>query len=237
MLYKQTMMVFFFFLILIQPVHAEQTLVLSTPANPPYHYPDQTGTLDLLMKEAFSRIDIKVSLNQYSPEKALIKANMGETDGDAVRIGGLGSLYSNLLQVPAIAFQANFVVFTKKSKIKLNSWKDLKSYNVGIIKGHKISEKMVPQTQSLTKSLDLESLFKLLKNNKIDIAVCEQTFGLEMVKKLGMADTVITDPPLAKLLFYIYLHKKHELFVPKLIKAINEMHLDGTYNEIMNKPK
>ncbi len=234
MLCKRILLVISFFLMMTLPLHAGQMLVLSTPANPPYHYPDQTGTIDLLIKEAFSRIDVNVTLNYYPPEEALTKADKGETDGDALRISGLGSLYPNLLQVPAIAFKANFSAFTKKSEIELDNWQDLKIYDVGIIKGHKITEKMVTKTRSLTKSNNLKSLFNLLANDKVDIVVCEQTFGFEMAKKLGMADINIVDPPLAESFFYIYLHKKHELLIPGLIKALNDMHLDGTYNKMMN---
>ncbi len=126
------------------------------------------------------------TMKYFPPEKALIKANRGETDGDAVRIGGISSLYPNLLQVPVVALKTNFVAFTKKTEIELTAWQDLESFNVGIIKGHKISEKMATRTRSLTKADDLESLFKLLKNDTVDIAVCEQTFVFEMVKILGM---------------------------------------------------
>ena len=222
-------------MILTSPIHAVQTLILSTPGQPPIHYPDQTGTLDLLIKEAFSRINIDVLLKYYPPKIALTKANSGETDGDAVRIGGISNLYPNLLQVPAVAWQGNFVAFTKNPKIKLAGWQDLRPFNVAIIEGHKISEKMVTRTQSLSRAKNVESLFKLLGNDKVDIAICEQTFGFEMTRKLNMKDTIVIYPPLAKLLFYIYLHKKHEILIPGLIKALNNMQIDGTYTKMMNQ--
>ena len=237
MLYKKILFIIFFSVIMTLPIHARQTLILSTPGQPPFHYPDQTGSIDLLLKEAFDRINVNVSLNYYPPEEALIKANKGETDGDAVRIGGISSLYPNLLQVPAVAFRGNFVAFTKNPKIELAGWQDLKSYNIGIVEGHKISEKMVTRTQSLSRVKNLESLFKLLQNDQVDIAICEQTFGFAMASKLNMKDAIAINPPLAKLLFYIYLHKKHEILIPGLIKTINDMHLDGTYNKIMNNSK
>ncbi len=236
MSYKRTLLVLSFFLMMTLPIYAEQTLVLSTGGSPPLHNLDQTGTLDLFIKEAFARIGVSVSFKHYPPEEALIKANKGETDGDAVRIDGISSLYPNLLQVPAIAFKTNFVAFTKNKEIEIAGWHDLKPYNVGVVKGLKISEKMVTQTISLTKSKDVKSLFNLLKNDKIDIAICEQTFGFKMAKKLGMTDIIIIEPPLAKLLLYIYLHRKHELLIPGLIKVLNDMQIDGTYNKIFNNP-
>ncbi len=65
------------FSIFIPPLHAEQTLVLNTPGHPPSHYPDQSGTIDQLMEEAFGRIDVQVTLKSLPPEEALINANNG----------------------------------------------------------------------------------------------------------------------------------------------------------------
>ena len=232
---RMFLVLIFLCIIVINPLYAQQTLVLSTPANPPLHYPDQTGTLDLLMKEAFNRIGVSVVIKHFPPEKALANADKGVTDGDAVRIGGLSNIYLNLLQVPAIAFQTDFVAFTKDPKLKIDGWAELKPYNVAIIKGHKISEKMATETRSLTKAENLKALFNLLKNDKVDVAICERMFGSQMARALKISDIVVIDPPLAELNFFVYLHKKHELLIPGLTKALNEMHIDGTYKRIMAK--
>ncbi len=189
------------------------------------------------MKEAFSRIDVDVALRHLDPEEALVNANEGKADGDAVRIDGLSILYPNLLQVPAIAFMTNFVAFLKKPESKLTEWNDLKPYDVAIIKGHKISEKMVLGTRSLTITENLESLFYLLKTNTVEVVVCEREFGTEMARKLNITEIIVSPPPLAKLSFFVYLHKKHEILIPGLIQAINEMHIDGSYNRIVDQKK
>ena len=230
---RMFLVLIFLCIIVINPLYAQQTLVLSTPGNPPLHYPDQTGTLDLLVKEAFNRIGVSVMIKHFPPEKALANADKGVTDGDAVRIGGLSNIYLNLLQVPAIALQTDFVAFTKDPKLKIGGWAELKPYNVAIIKGHKISEKMVTGTRSLTKAENLKALFNLLKNDKVDVAICERMFGSQMARTLKISDIVVIDPPLAELNFFVYLHKKHELLIPGLTKTINEMHIDGTYKRIM----
>ncbi|MCP3892095.1 MAG: amino acid ABC transporter substrate-binding protein [Desulfobulbaceae bacterium] len=189
------------------------------------------------MTEAFSRIDVDVVLRHLDPEEALVNANKGKADGDAVRIGGLSKLYPNLLQVPAIALMTNLVAFSKNPEFKLTEWNDLIPHNVAIIKGHKISEKMVVGTRSLTRANDLESLFNLLKTNMVEVVVCELGFGTEMARKLNITEIIVSEPPLAKLNFFVYLHKKHEILIPGLTKAINEMHIDGSYNRIVDQKK
>lgn len=214
------------------PALADRILSINTPGNPPLHYPDQTGILDLLTREAFTRIGAEVTIQHLPPERALINANAGLDDGDSARIGGLEKIYPNLLQVPAIIFDTAFVAFTLRKDLAINGWQDLKPYDVAIIRGHKISEQNVVGTHSLTKTDNVEMLFTLLKNNRADVVVCEQFFGFDMAKKIGLEDIRILDPPLATLDFFIYLHKRHRNIVPRLAEAIEKMHEDGTYDRI-----
>ncbi|MCK4786613.1 MAG: transporter substrate-binding domain-containing protein [Desulfobacteraceae bacterium] len=211
---------------------ARQTLTLNTAGNPPLHTPDQTGIIDLLVKEAFRRISKDVILQYLPPERALINANQGIEDGDMARIGGLSAAYPNLIQVPEKVFETDFVAFTRMKELQLRNWQDLQPYDVAVIKGHKISEQNVIGTRSLLKANNIEILFNLLKNKRADIVVCERLFGLAMKKKLHLDDVRIVKPPLASLDFFIYLHRKHESLVDELASALIEMREDGTYRKI-----
>lgn len=216
---------------------AQKTLILNTAGNAPLHRPQQNGIIDLLVKEAFSGINIEVYLQHLPAERALMNANLGIEDGDAARIGGLTEEYPNLIQVPARIFHTDFVAFTRDQQIIVTNWRDLEPYHVGIIVGHKISEANVKNTRSLTIADDTRILFTLLKNERVDIVVCEYFFGMDMVKQLGLTDVRTLSPPLATLDFYIYLHKKHALLVDGLVDSINQMNDNGTYSRIYRQGK
>ena len=205
--------------------------MLNTPGEPPYHYPDQTGIIDLWMKEAFARIGCKVSIDWQPPERGIENANRGIVDGDAGRIAGMSKRYPNLIPIPEKMMVSEFVAFTLNSKFRSAGWQSLRSYNVAIVRGHKISEENVVGTRSLFKARDAEVLFSLLNNNRVDVAVCEKLFGSLMAKKINPAIKAV-EPPLASRDFYLYLHKKHEPLVLKISAALKAMKRDGTYERL-----
>ncbi|MDH5297937.1 MAG: transporter substrate-binding domain-containing protein [Desulfobulbaceae bacterium] len=218
---------------LVPPVlPAQPSLVLNTAGRQPLHRPDQTGIIDRLLREAFGRIGIRVVIQHLPPERALLNANAGIEDGEAARVGGLSATYPNLIQVEEKVFTTDFVAFTNHRALPIRNWKDLQPYDVAIVRGHKISEKNVTGTRSLIKAENTELLFGLLKNNRADVVVCERIFGLAAAKDAGIAGVRVLEPPLARLDFFVYLHKKHAAMVPKLAKALKEMRADGSYRRI-----
>jgi polar amino acid transport system substrate-binding protein len=210
---------------------ATQRLILNTPGEPPYHYPDQTGIMDLWMKEAFARIGWEVIIDWQPPERGLENANRGIVDGDAGRIAGLSSRYENLIPVPEKIMVSEFVAFTLHSRYRPAGWQSLKPYNVAIVRGHKISEENVVGTRSLFKAANTEVLFSLLNSNRVDVAVCERLFGAMMAKKIN-PEIKVLEPPLARRDFYLYLHKKHEPLVGRIADAVKTMKRDGTYERL-----
>ena len=74
-----------FFLIFFSSsnLSALQHLTINTPGEPPYHYADQTGIVDLWVKEAFARIGVETTVDWQPPERGLVNANTGVIDGDA----------------------------------------------------------------------------------------------------------------------------------------------------------
>ncbi|MEW6221202.1 MAG: transporter substrate-binding domain-containing protein [Thermodesulfobacteriota bacterium] len=215
------------------PARAGQPLVLNTPGNPPWHYPDQSGIADRLAHEAFRRIGLEVVIQSLPAERALLNADAGLEDGDCGRIPGLSARYPHLVQVPAVYARADFVVFTRRSDLAIRSWQDLAPLDVAIIRGHKLAEQSLPQTRSLTSVDSVDLLFTLLVKDRVDVAICERLFGSHVREKRGLAAQVrILEPPLVTQDFFIYLHERHRAFVPALAAALQGMQDDGTYDRM-----
>jgi polar amino acid transport system substrate-binding protein len=210
---------------------ASERLKLNTPGEPPYHYPDQTGIIDLWMKEAFSRIGREVIVDWQPPERGIVNANNGIVDGDAGRIAGIGKQYSNLIQIPEKLMVADYVAFTLHSPFRPIGWQSLKPYHVAIIRGHKIAEANVVGTRSLMEVRDTEALFWVLNKNRVDVVVCERLFG-SMVAKMINSEIMVLEPPLARQDFYLYLNKKHEPLVSRISGALQAMKRDGAYERL-----
>ncbi len=213
---------------------AQEVLTLNTAVREPLHLPDQTGSLDLVIREIFNRIGRKVIIQAAPSERVLLNANQGIDDGEAARIGGLSEAYPNIIQIPEKIYDFNFVVFVKNAEFQPTGWETLKPYDVGIINGYKILERNIVGTRSLTKVESTDLLFTLLEKDRADVIVAIRVFGLETIKKRKLKGIKALSPPLAVKETFMYLHKKHKRdIVSRVAAALKEMKADGTYDRML----
>ncbi|MBU0674315.1 MAG: transporter substrate-binding domain-containing protein [Proteobacteria bacterium] len=216
--------------VFISPCHSASPpeLLITTPATPPYHYPDQTGFLDQWLKAAFQEIGVKVSVEWLPPERSLLNANEGLSDGDAIRIGGLEKEYPNLIRVPEVIFQGEYGAFSQTVEVLPQGWASLSPYDVGIIRGIKLTEQNLKEAHSIIRVENAQLLFGLLQQNRVDLVICERLFGLAVAKKMDIPCRFV-EPPLSSLELFLYLNQKHAGLVPELTTAIREMKKEGIF--------
>ncbi|MCP4117824.1 MAG: amino acid ABC transporter substrate-binding protein [Desulfobacteraceae bacterium] len=232
--YKILVLFFIGLCLCSSPVFARQPIIIGSDAAPPLSTTEQTGMLDLLVKEAFSRIGEKVIITPLPSERSLINANRGINDGDLVRINGMDRQYPNLVKVPEKICNFEFVAFSKNRDLKLSDWESLKPFSVGIITGWKILEKNV-QSEILTMVEKPELLFKLIINNRADMVIYNRHEGYGVIKTMNLQGIHVIEPPLKIREMFLYLNKKHLKLIPRLAKALGEMKKDGTFSAIVNK--
>jgi polar amino acid transport system substrate-binding protein len=222
-------------LCLTYSVHAQQTLEITTSMTSPLSNEDQTGFYDQVIIEAFKRIEQPINISHLPTERSITNANLGVTDGEFPRISGLDSLYNNLIQVPEKIVDFEFVAFTWRTDIQLTDWNSCKPYNVAIVRGWKILEANLANVKSLIMVKNQDVLFSLLAEHRADIVVYSRFEGLEIIRKLGLQNVWVLEPPLAKREMFLYLHKKHHLLVPEIAKQLRNLKLDGTYDRILEE--
>ncbi|VAX17201.1 hypothetical protein MNBD_NITROSPINAE02-347 [hydrothermal vent metagenome] len=212
---------------------AQPQITLSTfTMIPPISNETETGIVETVIKEAFKRIGVNISIENLPAERSLISANDGITDGEYIRISGLDKYYPNLVQVREKIIDFEFVAFSMEMDFKTVGWKSLKPYSVGIITGWKILENNVVGTLHRTDVQNALQLFTLLAKGRADVVIFEKMMGIEMAKSLFLDDVKILEPPLAEKEMFLYLHKKHRKLVPRVEAALKEMKIDGTYKKI-----
>lgn len=207
-----------------------QDIKLNTAFAPPVK-----TLFEQVMQEAFKRNGLNVTVQAPPAERALQQANDGIDDGDGPRIAGLSSKYPNLIQVPEKVIDTEFVAFTKNATMEAKGWDSVKQYRVGIITGWKILEDNLAGSQALEKVANSEALFKLLANDRIDVAVIGKLDGMAAIRQLGLTDVHAVSPPLEIKPMYLYLNKKHEALVPKIDAGLKEMKSDGTYQKLLDQ--
>lgn len=203
---------------------ASSHLVLTTWSSPPYSNPQQNGYFDLLLKEAFSRLNRDITIENRPAERSLKDANNGITDGDFFRVSDIGLLYSNLLIVPEPLYEMEFVAFSKMKNLTLpNNWKSLSEYNTGYVIGWKIIEENIGGMHGHSGVGSQEILFKLLDANRIDIAIYSRHFGRQLINKFALKNIYAVPQPLAVKPMYLFMHKRHKALIPRLTNILKEM--------------
>ena len=207
-------------------------MTLATTVSPPLSEPDQSGMLDLIVKESFARMGMDVALQPLPSKRGLVMADSGQVDGDANRISGLQAAYPSLLQVPESNMTYEFTAFTLRSDVNVRNWGDLRHYTVAYIIGWKIYDEHV-QAGRVVKVATPENLFALLRAGRVDVALYYRLGGLYYARKLGLTNLRALTPPLATREMYMYLNSRHADLVPRLAEALRGMKQDGSYQRIV----
>jgi polar amino acid transport system substrate-binding protein len=191
-----------------------------------------------LSKEAFRRIGVDFKLVSLPSERSLHSANLGEVDGEGLRIAGLSGQYPNLVQVPERYTGISFVAFARDATIRLDQgWESLKPHRVAFINGWKMFEANASGARSVSKVDKPEQMFLMLDSGRIDLALYTRADGVALARSMGLGAIAPLAPALKDVDMFLYLHKKHESLAPRLAQALREMKADGSYNRILTALK
>ena len=221
-------------LVLSPALHAEKPTITVSTNNTPH----DRQALQEISREAFRRVGVEFKLISLPSERSLHSANLGEVDGEGLRVPGLSAQYPNLVQVPERYIGISFVAFAKEATIRLDQgWDSLKPYRIAFITGWKMFENNAGGARVVNKVDKAEQMFLLLDGGRIDLALYTRADGIALARSMGLATVMPVAPSLKDVDMYLYLHKKHEALVPKLAQALRDMKTDGSYNRILGALK
>lgn len=209
-------------------------LVLNTSFFAPITSPQHDGVLDLLYAELFRRVGLQVEIQLSSAERGLLNASNGIDDGDVCRVLGIDQSYPNLVRVPEKIMNYQMSVFTRRASFAVQGAASLKPYDVGILTGWKVLERMITDSHGLVKLETGAQLFAMLDKDRIDVAVIEKLEGLHFVQSMGLQGIHVMQPPLVEGEWFLYLHKKHAALAPRLAEELRKMKQDGSYQRIFD---
>ena len=210
-------------------------ITLNAAAEAPLSNDSNSGFIDEVATEAFSRIGYRLLIQHLPPERGLKNSNRGLIDGELIRVEGLDKIYPNLIQVAENIITLEFVAFSNKPISLHNGWSDLAGKTVAHVNGWKYLEQNIPTSADITKVSNATILFKLLENKRTDCVVYELFGGNNTVLKQSIPGVVVNSPPLGVEEMFIYLHKKHAELIPELSKSLINMKNDGSYTLLVQK--
>lgn len=212
-------------------VAGQTHFVLGSPAAAPYVRGDGSGYLERLYRELFARLGLSAEIISLPAERALINAENGIEDGDAMRVHGMEKPYPNLIRIDEPVVWMDFMAFVVRPDVTLASWKDLERYSVALVTGWKIAEENTQSVREITYAATPAQLFSVLEKGRADVAVFERWQGLSYVKASGGTARAV-EPPLASMPMYLYVNRKHQALSERLRDTLRAMRADGTVARI-----
>lgn len=215
-----------------KPLQEKQAIVFTTvlPQNVAYF-----SELSAIYTEAFRKMGYGFKLISQPGERALVDANEGIVDGEAVRTINIDNKkYPNLIRVPYAIIRVKFGAYSTDHSIKITGWGSLsgKPYRVGILKGYKSFEQKLPLYVDETNIVTLHNFeqgMKMLLAKRMDIFIVGnlieksafmQSGAYKEIKCMGIVETE---------LLYPWLHKRHKNLVRRLADTLKTMKSEGWF--------
>ncbi|UZP66066.1 transporter substrate-binding domain-containing protein [Desulfovibrio mangrovi] len=208
-------------------------LKVATSIKPPYCTEQLNGSLDTLLADLMHRAERQFTVVRLPAERSLWMLNNGQTDADLPRIAGLEKQYENLIRVPEPVMQYRFTAFTVEGAPNIATWDDLRPFKVAFITGWKIFEKNLPPGTQHYKVNSNESLFAMLREGRVDVALHERYLGAE-ASLCAMKPAQASPHDLAVQDMYIYLHKNDRDLANTLARILKKMR--KTNKRVSNAP-
>jgi len=185
-----------------------------------------------ILTQAFKNMDVKVSFIPLPGLRMQAMWSEGKLDGIAGR--ALSTELQNGIKVDVAIAYDEAVVYTVSKKFVPNGYDSLKLYRVGYIGGLPYFDEHLKNITMRETAPTLESLFKKLEIGRSDLVV-ESRFSACLLKKLGMQNIVILEPPLENRPIYLYLHTRHQHLVPELEVILKTMEEDGSIKKFQEQ--
>lgn len=224
---KYFLLFFAFSLCFVKEVNAQILRFSTIDENSP-----STEIATIVMKEAFRRLHHDMQVVFFPGARELDIVNKGEVDGELYRMEGLEKVYKNLVRVPVVITNVEFVVFSKNSNLKIENWEGLKPYLVGYQRGIKAIEINLVKGTATEVVTTMDQAMMKLQSKRTDIVVDDRLAGVAALKRLGLKSIFISEPPLLGIPLFAYLHKKNIKILPELTDVLVKMEKEGFIQKV-----
>ena len=211
-------------LLVFSPLYlqATQTLLITS-----VKHSQMSKVTQPIITEAYKRLGIEVSYDDYPAKRSLHLANEGKFhDGELHRIIGLEKRYPNLVRVPVVIFKLEAIVISKKLTFKVDGWESIRPYIIGIRRGIVFS---LNGTRDMNRTIlnSNERLFSMLNGNRFDIIILSRINSSKYFSEEKNKNLMVLEPPIETYEMYHYLHKKNAHLIPELTRVLKDMEEEG----------
>lgn len=190
-----------------------------------------TAIAEQVMREAYRRLGINLTVHKLPGERTLVHANDGKMDGELYRKLGMEREYPNLVIIPVPLQTYEIVIFTRGTSFVVGGWDSLRPYTLGFMRGIKIVQENT-QGMRVEAVPTMQQAFEKMMMGRTDLVLGNRLSGTAVIKSMNLEGITVLEPPLASFPVYHYLHKRHEALVPELTRVLRQMQTDKSIERI-----
>lgn len=193
-----------------------------------------------VVQEAYRRAQVAIRIEFYPTSRRLALARDGSLDGltaaihmsEMVKTGPV----DDLIQLPVPVAHEEVVVFSKHGlAFPVQGYDSLAPYTVGYVLGIPTLSSRLGKVRTDT-AVNSELLLKKLDAGRTQLAVDFRS-SICIARELNLRTVQTLEPPLEKLDFYHYLHKRHARLAVRIAQILEDMRSDGTISRIHDSVK
>jgi polar amino acid transport system substrate-binding protein len=200
------------------PLSAQTVLRIATLLEPD----PATEIAARVMREAYARLGMALEVQRMPGERALVSANVGDSDGELYRRAGIDATYPQLVRVPVALMHYEIVAFSLDSRIPVLGWESLRPYRLGYVRGIKVIEENTRgmQVEPVT---TVRQAFAMLERGRTDLVLANRISGLAALRAADLQNIQVLTPALERFPVFHYLNVKHAQLVPRLTEVLRDM--------------
>lgn len=191
-----------------------------------------------VLAEAGQTIGVNIHVQPVSAERSLQLVAEGIDDAECCRVKPIIEReFPSLVPVKPSFYTARFVAFTRSPEIRITQWDDLKPYSVGTVTGWKIHVNNIRRIQPVESHIldSADAMFKMLDNQRIDVALLGDLNGLYELRRQGISRFHLHAPALAEVPLHLLLNEGNADLAEPLGDALQEMLDRGRVAQIIEQ--
>lgn len=229
-LIKSSLAIFSIVCVLSSTAALAANKVLVTSTNSP-----NAQVIKEIMQQAYQRIGYEFVFRPVPLARSLEMSNSGESDAELFRIADVDSEYPNLRKVPTPILNLQGLAYTTtRFTPEIRHWQELRGYNVGVLRGQKLAEK-VAAGMTFTVAKSYQHLFDILALGRVDVVLATRLSAKSLLADKRIGDVVLLDEIVMDVPVYHYVNVEHQNLISKLSAALDEMHQQGIPQAILER--
>ncbi|MGR9107726.1 MAG: substrate-binding periplasmic protein [Gammaproteobacteria bacterium] len=181
---------------------------------------------ETILKDAYLKLGIEIRIAYYPAERVIRLAATGQVDGEAQHIEDGGEHHPTLIPINTAIHYLEAAVFGRSLDFKPSGWESLRPYRIGMIRSIRFVDSRTREMNSHWVN-SYSSLFKMLENGRLDLAVAPRTDGLRYLWHSEMGAVRELHPPVACFPLFHTLHEKNRDLVEPIAEILAEMERHG----------